>query len=116
MNRTLKLLNKPGWQTTEFWTIITTLLALIAKALGWIDFPIATLVIVVQWVAGRGLEKALAPSNTKGKRAWQTSEFWLSLLGGGIFTIFPTLPIEAIFGLSAYLAGRAGIKARNAKG
>lgn len=108
-------LNKSGVKTTELWVMAGGLLGIVATHLGLVDFPAASLILVVQWALGRGLEKFLAPVGSEGKRAWQTSEFWLSVGAGGLFAAFPDAPTESIALVTAYLATRIGIKKKHLK-
>jgi hypothetical protein len=99
---------RSGLKTTEFW--LTGLAGLLATFLP--DFPQESLLAVGSWVAARGVQKGFGLAD--GKRAWLTTEFWLSSGLSAMMIIFPDFPKEPVIGLIAYLASRIAAKKKQA--
>lgn len=76
------------------------------------DLPTEALSAVAIWVAGRGAEKIWSKGGDD-KRAIFTTEFWLALATGGLYAVFPSMPIEALGLLGTYVAGRVGQKIKH---
>ena len=91
---------RSGLKTTEFW--LTGLAGLLATFLP--DFPQESLLAVGSWVAARGVQKGFGLPD--GKRAWLTTEFWLSTGLSAVMVIFPDFPKEPLIALIAYLGSR----------
>ena len=99
---------RAGIKTTEFWvTLIAGLLAT-AQASIWPDnpFPKESFIAVILWVGARMGQKTLGPTDTAGKRAWQTTDFWLTMVFSVVSYFIPTIPPEIFNMVSVYIVGR----------
>ena len=100
---------RKGRQTTEFWVGILVAIAITI----WPDFPKEAFAVLATWVTARIMQKTLGRS-VPAKRAWHTSEFWLSI----VFTIAQSVcqdlgwdvPWQSIIPVVLMILGRAGIK------
>ena len=95
---------RTGIKTTELWvTVIAGILIAV-----WPDFPSESFFVLVGWATTRVISKISAPASGV-KRAWMSSEFWLSILYavGASLTELPTESLVAVLG---WAGARAGIK------
>ena len=104
---------KSGIKTTEFWLgLIVTVLTILQQQF-WPDspFPSDAFLAVGIWIAARLGEKTLGKVDPlTGKRAWQTTEFWVTLGFGVLKYIFPNLPAGLEAFVFSYIIGRPLVK------
>lgn len=98
---------KMGVKTTELWiTMLSTVLMAV-----WPAFPKEGFMSIVTWVIGRSSQKMFGLVDAKSsKAAWQTSEFWVSIVYAILVTIFPDIPAESLYAVQGWVAMRIGIK------
>ena len=101
---------RTGWKTTEFVTLGVTILTAIFNGLGWVNFPAESFTVVLVWMIARIGEKTLGSVDANGKRAWQTSEFWVSIIVAGVCYVFPDVNQELIYTAYAWIVGRPLVK------
>lgn len=101
-----------GIKTTEFWIgLVAAILMSLQKAL-FPDspFPQEAFMTVATWIAARIGEKTLTKASEQGKRAWQTSEFWIAI-GFSVFKfVFPSIPDDVFYTAMTFIIGRPLIK------
>lgn len=105
---------RTGIKTAEFGIIaLGGLLGVLYQYL-WPDriFPIDSFITLSVWVGGRFVEKIIGPTDTAGKRYYQTTEFWVAI-GLTVAEAFfadkiPTVVATMIWG---YIGGRPLVKA-----
>ena len=88
---------RDGWKTTEFWIIAVATILTTMQEIIWPEhpFPKEQLIAIGIWIAGRTTEKIKVGEN--GKRAWNTSEFWVTMLVTIATYLFPQVPLETIY-------------------
>lgn len=99
---------RAGIKTTEFWvTLIATLIAT-AQTFIWPDspFPKEGFMALILWVGARIGQKTLGPTDTGGKRAWQTTDFWLTIVFSVVSYFIPSIPSDIFNMVAVYIIGR----------
>lgn len=97
---------RSGIKSTEFWLGLAISLAIGIQKYFWPDhpFPQEQFAVLITWIGSRLAEKTISATTTK--RAWQTTEFWLTI-GYSIVSYFvPGLPPELAVGVGLYTVGR----------
>lgn len=104
---------RDGIKTTEFWVGLVATLLLVLQQQLWPEspFPSEAFMALSLWVCARMGEKAIGKVDTAGKRAWQTSEFWLALVFAGVKYLFPDIPDSIFSFVATYIIGRPTVKA-----
>lgn len=102
---------KNGWKTTEFWVALAATVLLTVQQALWPDnpFPKTEFAVLVTWIIARLGEKTLGPVDAEGKRAWQTSEFWVAI-GFTFIRQFIDLPENVVNLVYAWVIGRPAVK------
>jgi hypothetical protein len=105
------IITKKGVKTTEFWmTIGTVLIPLIAKIAG-VQIPNEAFAAIIAWVGARSAQKFFGVVDQKsGTPAWQTSEFWLTMIFAIAKSVLPDLPEEAFYGVLTGVGLRSAVK------
>ena len=109
-------ITKKGIKTTEFWTILVTILAPVVGKLAGIDIPVESVVALIAWVAARSAQKYFGVIDQKtGKAAWQTSEFWVTIIFAALKTAMPDLPEDALAAVLVAVGARTAVKVQDYK-
>ena len=103
---------RKSFKTTEFWVVLAASLLAVVQQQLWPDapFPTEAFIALGLWVGARVSEKTLGDTNTEGKRAWQTGEFWLAIAFAAAKSFFPDIPDTVLYGIAALILGRPLIK------
>ena len=97
---------KAGFKTRELWmTVISTILLAV-----WPAFPIQAFYAVMAWVIARAGQKAFGFVDAEGNNKWTSTEFLVSIVFAVVSTIFPGLPMEALYAVIGWTGTRAGVK------
>jgi hypothetical protein len=103
---------RTGIKTTEFWVglIGAVLLVIQQQLFPEHPFPAEAFYAFGIWIGARFAEKAF--TNGKGvlKRAWKTSEFWVTLAVSTAKYLFPDLSPEIVNFVYMYILGRPALK------
>lgn len=110
------IVTKKGIKTTEFWmTVGAIVIPLIAKLTG-INIPNEAFAAIIAWVAARSTQKYFGVVDQQlGTPAWQTSEFWVTMIFAIAKSIFPDLPEEAFYGVLTGVGLRSAVKIKDNK-
>lgn len=92
--------------TTEFWIGLATAVIMAVFP----DFPQEAAIALFGWVAMRAAQKSFGLEGVDGKRAWQTSEFYVSIGVAIAKTLFPEIPPETIYAVLGIVGLRTGVK------
>ena len=107
---------RPGKKTTEAWMVgVVTILSMIQEIF-WPNspFPKEQVMAVLAWVLARATEKGVVGETEK--RAWQTTEFWMTAVAVIITYVANTffgVPIAVVQALLGTIAGYMGIRIYN---
>jgi len=98
---------KAGVKTTELWVgVISTILLVV-----WPDFPKDAFFAIATWVVARSGQKMFGfVDPVSGKPAWQTSEFWLTIVYSLLVTVFPDMPADSLYAVQGWIVARTGVK------
>lgn len=101
-----------GRKTTELWVGVLATIAVGFQQALWPDAPLPkeAFITLVVWVVGRMGSKALT-EKAGTKRAWKTSEFWVTMLFTVVRSVYPELPPVVETFVWTYILGRPAVKA-----
>lgn len=93
-------------KTTEFWIgLITAVLMAVFP-----DFPKESGLAVLSWIVMRSGQKYFGIEDKDGKRAWQTSEMWVSIGYAAARYFLPDLPEGLLWSVMGWAGLRTGVK------
>lgn len=95
---------RAGVKSTEMWLVV--LISIVTAIFP--GMPKESLVAIGTWVVARSSQKAFGLGD--GKRSYQSSEFWLTLIFSAAKMIFPDLPEEAFYAVLSWAGLRTAIK------
>ena len=89
---------REGLKSTEGVIGIAAVLFVALQRALWPDspFPTVEFSILMMWVGARFIEKTIGPTDTNGKRAWQTPGFWIATVFSVVKYVFPTALPEGV--------------------
>lgn len=89
---------REGLKSTEGVIGIAAVIFVALQRALWPDspFPTVEFSILMMWVGARFTEKTIGPTDTNGKRAWQTPGFWIATVFSVVKYVFPTVLPEGV--------------------